>query len=429
MRLPNILKSKVTHNALWMIGGRVYHMLLSLVISLLTARYLGPGNFGLMSYAATYTTFFASFCNLGINSVIVKNFLDHPQEEGETIGTAIVLRAVSSGLSVVAMVGITMVADSREAQTHLVVALCGIGMVFQVMDTLNYWFQARLQSKYGSIASSISYTVVSLYQFWLLYSGKRVTWFALSTSIDHLLVGLILLYAYGRQNGPPFRASVKKAKQLLGSSYHFILSGLMVCVYGSTDKFMLKQLMDEAEVGYYATAVSLCGSWVFLLSALIDSMYPVVLESFDRSREEFDRKNRQLYAVVFYVSFGVSLLFVLLAGPVVTLLYGEAYLPAAAPLRIITWYTAFSYLGVARNAWMVCYRKQNHLKYLYLGAASANVLLNILFIPRWGASGAAAASLLTQISTILVFPALMRELRPNVRLMLDGIRLKDVVKR
>ena len=96
MKIQKILKSKVTKNAGWLIGGRVYHMALAFVVGLLTARYLGPGNYGLINYAATYTAFFSSFCTLGINSVIVKNFVDHPEEEGETIGSAIILRAISS---------------------------------------------------------------------------------------------------------------------------------------------------------------------------------------------------------------------------------------------------------------------------------------------------------------------------------------------
>lgn len=88
-------------------------------VGLLTARYLGPSNFGLINYAATYTSFFASFCTLGINSVIVKNFVDHPDEEGETVGSAIVLRTVSSVLSVLMMVCITLIADKERLRRIL----------------------------------------------------------------------------------------------------------------------------------------------------------------------------------------------------------------------------------------------------------------------------------------------------------------------
>lgn len=427
MHLANILKSKVTINAGWLIAGRIYHMLLTFFIGLLTARYLGPANYGLINYAAAYTTFFASFCTLGINSVIVKNFVDNPDEEGETIGSAIVLRTVSSLLSVIMMICITLFMDKGEVTTNIVVALCSIGVLFQVMDTLNYWFQARLQSKYAALATVISYTVVSIYKIWLLFTGRSVEWFAVSTSLDSFVVAIVLLVMYYKQNGPKFSFSVKKSKELFFSSYHFILAGLMVAIYGSTDRFMLKQMLNESEVAYYSTAVALCNTWVFVLAAIIDSMYPVILQHFGKNNGKFEQKNRQLYAIVFYMSVLASSLISVLATFIVKVLYGDAYISAADPLRIITWYTAFSYLGVARNAWMVCYNCQFYLKYLYIGAALTNVVLNVWLIPIWGASGAALASLITQISTILVFPAMIKALRPNVKLMIEAICLKSVV--
>lgn len=427
MHLANILKSKVTINAGWLIAGRIYHMLLTFFIGLLTARYLGPANYGLINYAAAYTTFFASFCTLGINSVIVKNFVDNPDDEGETIGSAIVLRTVSSLLSVIMMICITLFMDKGEVTTNIVVALCSIGVLFQVMDTLNYWFQAKLQSKYAALATVISYTVVSIYKIWLLLTGKSVEWFAISTSLDSFVVAIVLLVMYYKQNGPKFSFSVKKSKELFFSSYHFILAGLMVAIYGSTDRFMLKQMLNESEVAYYSTAVALCNTWVFVLAAIIDSMYPVILQHFGKNNGKFEQKNRQLYAIVFYMSVLASSLISVLATFIVKVLYGDAYISAADPLRIITWYTAFSYLGVARNAWMVCYNCQFYLKYLYIGAALTNVVLNIWLIPIWGASGAALASLITQISTILVFPAMIKALRPNVKLMIEAICLKSVV--
>ena len=424
MNLHKILQSKVTKNAGWIIGGRIYHMLLAFIVGLLTARYLGPGNYGLINYAATYTSFFASFCTLGINSVIIKNFVDHPDEEGETIGSAIILRTISSVLSVIMIMGITLFADRGESTTHIVVFLCAIGVLFQVMDTLNYWFQSRLESKYAAYSTIISYTVVSAYKVWLLATGKSVEWFAVSTSVDYLVVAIVLLAVYKKKNGPKFAFSWRKAKELLGSSYHFILAGLMVSIYGSTDKFMLKQMLNESEVGYYSTALSLCNTWVFVLSAIIDSLYPTILQCFGKDNTLFEKRNKQLYAIVFYVSVVASSFISILASPIVRILYGTSYAPAASPLRIITWYTAFSYLGIARNAWVVSYQKQNYLKYLYVGSALTNVILNALLIPVMGASGAALASLVTQMSTILVFPAIIKDLRPNVKLMIDAIRLK-----
>ena len=134
-----------------------------------------------------------------------------------------------------------------------------------------------------------------------------------------------------------------------------------------------------------------------------------------------------LYAIVFYVSLFVSAMICLVAKPFILILYGETYLPAVGPLRIVVWYTAFSYLGVARNAWMVCENRQKYLKYLYVSAAALNVVLNLALIPSWGASGAAAASLITQASTTILLPALIRPLRPHTKLMLDAVLMRGVL--
>ena len=90
------LKSKESKNASWLIAGKVVQMLLSVFVSILTARYLGPSNYGLISYGTAYTTFFTALCGLGINAIIIKNFVDHPDEQGEAIGSALLMRFAHS---------------------------------------------------------------------------------------------------------------------------------------------------------------------------------------------------------------------------------------------------------------------------------------------------------------------------------------------
>ena len=427
MGLRNISKNKVVKNAGWIIGGRLVNKLLAFLVGILTARYLGPSNYGLINYAAAYISFFASICTLGINSIIVKNFVDHPDEEGKTIGTTLLLRAVSSLLSALMIVGIVGIVDRDEPLTVVVVALCSVGLIFQIFDTLNYWFQARLQSKYSALASLASYAAVSVYKIVLLVLGKSVEWFALASALDYTVLAVVLAAAYFKNGGQRFTASWAKAKELLSSSTSFIISGLMVSIYACTDKLMLKQMLGEASVGYYSLASAISVSWAFVLSAIIDSLYPEIVQSFNTNRIYYERKNRQLYAIVFYTSLFMSAAICLLARPFIEILYGASYLPAVQPLRRVVWYTAFSYLGVARNAWMVCENRQKYLKYLYMGAAAINVVLNLLFIPPWGASGAAAASLLTQIATTVLLPAVIRPLRANTKLMLDAVLLRGVL--
>jgi len=411
-------------------GEKILQMLISLVVSVLTARYLGPSNSGLVQYGLSFTAFFASVCTLGINSLLVKEFVDRPEQEGMVLGTALVLRSISSLLSAVVIVAVVSIIDRDEPTTILVVMLCSIGLVFQVFNAFNYWFQRHLQSRYTAIATFIAYVVTAAYRVVLMATGQPVTWFALATSVDYICLAVLLLVFYRKSGGQKLGFSWEYGKELLSRSKHFILSGLMVAIYAQTDKLMLKQMLDTAQTGFYSTATSVNNMWCFVLAAIIDSMYPGIMESHKAGNEAlFQKKNKQLYAAVFYISLFVAVGFSVFADLIIKILYGQAFLPAAAPLRIVAWYTAFSYLGVARNAWIVSKNKQRHLIKLYASAAIGNVVLNFLLIPVWGVNGAALASLSAQVLTGFVLPFFIKDLRENAKLMLDGILLKGVIRR
>ncbi|MBO5021546.1 MAG: flippase [Clostridia bacterium] len=423
----NFLKNRTAKNAGWLIGGRVAQMIISFFVSTLTARYLGPANYGIINYAAAYTAFFTAFCTLGINSVLVNEFIDKPEDAGTTIGTTLVLRAVSSLLSAFTIITIVCFVDAGEPTTIAVVALCSIGVVFHIFETFNFWFQAQLKSKITAIVTFCAYIITAIYRVILLVMGKSVIWFAFVGSVDYICLALFLFIAYKKHGGKKLKFSWEYSKALLSRSYHFILSGLMVAVYGYTDKIMLKHMLGESEVGLYSIATTLCTMWCFVLKAIIDSMHPSVMEAYNKKDEAlFERKNRQLYAIVFYVSIFVSVMFQIFAPLIIKILYGEAYMGSVNPLRIITWYTAFSYLGASRDAWIVCKGCQKYLKYIYFLAAVCNVTLNFVLIPLFGASGAAFASLIAQILISIVLPFFIKTLRPNSILMLQAIFLKGI---
>ena len=403
-------KSKVLTNISWLVGGRIIQMLFSLVVGILTARYLGPGNYGLINYGSVYTGIFTSICSLGLNSIVVKELIDQPDKQGETLGTIIGLKFIASTLSLMAIFALSSIIDSGDTVTVQVVVLCSVGLVFQAFTIFDFWFQSRLQSKVSAIATMVAYII--------------------ATSIDYLCIAVILYAVYKKAGGPRLTFSVARAKKMLPQSYHFILSSLMVAIYGNTDKFMLKHMLqNQSEVGYYATAVSICSMWTFVLQAIIDSFYPTIMELHGTDFPKYRRRNVQLYAIVFYISLVASVGIMVLARPGIEILYGTSYLGAVTPLRIITWYTAFSYLGVARNAWMVCENKQKYLKHLYVSAAILNVIINFILIPSFGSAGAAMASLITQICTSIVLPFLIKPIRENAVMMIEAITLKDLLWR
>lgn len=91
---------------------------------------------------------------------------------------------------------IVSVVDHNEPTTIVVAALCSVSLLFQVFDTFNYWFQSRYESKITSIATFVAYTATALYRLVLLALHKDVRWFAFATSVDYIVLGVLLFLSY-----------------------------------------------------------------------------------------------------------------------------------------------------------------------------------------------------------------------------------------
>lgn len=428
-KIGQLAGGKVARNAFWLIGARVYHMALNLVVSLLMARYLGPANYGLINYAASFTALFTSVCTLGISSILVNELL-HEKNQGRLLGSSIGLRLCSSLLSVITIVALAYVLNPEEPTTVWVVLIYSTTLVFQSFDSINCWYQSRLASKVPAAIGAVGYTAAAAYRIWLLVTQKNVCWFAASHAVEFALVAVLLLCAYRRDAGAEqkLRFSLDAGRGILSKSYHFILSGMMVAVYGQMDRVMLKSMIDEASVGYYSAAVAITSMWTFLLSAIIESAKPVILEKHGRDPRAFQRYLIGLYGVLMYISFGAAVGITVLAKPIILLLYGEAYLDARGALSILCWDTAFSYLGVARSVWMVPNGKQKYEKYIAASGAVCNLILNAVMIPVWGVNGAAIATLITQIFTNFIVGFFFREIRENNFLILKAFRFWRYLK-
>lgn len=426
MNIRSLLKTPFARNTGWVILSRVYQITVNLAVSVLTSRYLGPGNYGLVQYAASFASLLTAFCTLGMGDVMVPSLIETPNRQGKLLGTAIWLRLGSGLLSTLTVCLTVRALNPGEEMTLWVTALyCG-GMVLQSLETIRYFYQKCMLSQVTSLVTILVRTAVAAYKIVLLILQKNVLWFAFANVVEHGLFGLLLLLAYARHRQPTQRLGFDRhvAVNLLTSGSPFLLAGLLVALYGQADKIMMKHLLGERQVGCYGAALVISGQWTFLLSAAIDSARPLILEQFAADRAQFRRSLTRLYRMIFLLCLAAAAALTALAEPLVRLLYGKEYLGAVGALRILPWGTAFSYLGVARSIWAVPNGRQGYEKYLALMGAVSNVALNLLLIPAWGIRGAAAAMVLTQMITNFFCGFLFKPLGENTALILAALGLK-----
>lgn len=419
-------KSGFVQNSLWMISGKIAQMLIALVIGVISARYLGPSNYGLINYGASYTALFTPITTLGLTSIIVNELVANRTKEGTILGSAIGMRILSALVSSICIVLIVCWLNPSNELLIAVTALqCG-SILFQWSDLFNYWCQSKYISKTAVTIQLASYIMTSAYKIWLLATGKDVRWFALSMGIDYFLQAIGYVGYFNRRGASKLQFDGKEAIRLLKKSYHFIFAALASVIYNQIDRVMLGSMMNTTAVGLYTAAYTLTNVWTFVLSAIIDSIRPLIIKTREEDDGLYKTRMIQLYSIVIYLCIVVSIGMTLLSKVGLMILYGEEYLPAAGTVGILTWATMFSFLGVARSIWSVCENKQKYEKYLTIVGAITNVILNSLLIPVWGIYGAAIATLVSQAVTNFIVAFFIPDMRENSKFIIAAFNPKNL---
>lgn len=417
----NIEKNKIIKNASWIIVCRIAQSIINLVIGMISARYLGPSNYGIINYAGSIVAFMVPVVQLGFRNTFVQEVIAEPDKEGEIIGTILASTLVSSFLGIIGIAAFVSIVNRGQTDTIIVCVLYSGCLIFQMMELIQYWYQAKLLSKYTSIVSLCAYAVVSLYKVFLLITGKSIYWFAVSQAMDYFLVSSALIIIYFKLGGQKLKFSFMLLHKMFAKSKYYILSGLMVTIYQNTDRVMLSIMLGEEANGYYSAAITCAGVAAFVFSAIIDSGRPVIFEGKKKSYQIFEDNITKLFSLIIYLGFAQSIFFTVMSKLCVGILYGQAYAPAAAVLRIITWYSTFSYMGSVRNIWILSEGKQHYLLWINLIGAIINIVGNYILIPLYGASGAAIASVATYFFVDYVLCFVIREIRPCSRLIVKSL--------
>ncbi len=420
-------KKRVIANMSWLMGGKIVNMILSFFVSLATARYLGPSNFGSINYVAAYVSFFSSIASLGLSVIVIKEVSSGEEDDNKVIWTGILMRFLTAVASTIAVVAFFAIAKRNDPLLVPIAALESIAILASAFDTFMYWFQGKLLGKYVSIAGVIAYLAMSLYRLYLLANGADILWFAFATSVDTLVLALVLFIFYVKENGFRPVISLPLGKKLLKQSYHYLISGLIAILYSKIDQIMLGDMLDKASVGLYSAALTIAGLWGMIPSAFIQSVSPILYKNAQTDRGMFLKRLKQSYAGIWFLNVCWSLAISLFSYWVVLLLYGAEYMGARKALIIVVWYSGISSLGSLTQVYLATENKNKYINYFALAGLVTDVALNALLIPHFGITGAAVATLATYCVIHIVMPLVIKDTREAAVLILQGMIFRGVI--
>jgi PST family polysaccharide transporter len=382
----------------WLSGDRILRMVGALLVGTLVARYLGPKQFGLLSYGIAIYSLFNIISNLGLDSLVVRDLAIDPDEEPRVMGTAFVLKIAASVVTTVAAILAAWILEPHDQVLVIIVALLSFASIAQGLDVIDYFFQARVHSRYVVVPRTIVFVAASVARVIAVLLRGSLLVFAWIAALEIFLLEIGLAISYGRFRSflPHWSWSSRRAKALLMESWPLLVSGIMIMLYMRTDQVLLGKLGSMEAVGNYTAAIRFSEIWYAIPMIVTISVMPKLLKSRDANAELYYSRLEVFYRAMVLLSVIVTA-GTLVFGPwLVRLLYGAKFTSAANILSIHIWTGIFVALGcVGSQQYVHEGITTSVLKRTVLGAF-VNIALNLLWIPRFGGIGSAMATLVAQ---------------------------------
>ncbi len=413
--LPGFIRAKmearpglqsVIGNSGWLFAEKILRMGAGLLVGVWIARYLGPAQFGLWNYATAFAAIFGAFASLGLDGIVIRELVKHPERQNQILGSAFILKLVG-GVATLLISGLAIfLLRSGDPLTIGLVGISAAGFIFQSVNVIDFNFQAKVQSRNTVMATTAAFLLMTGVKVFLILSSAPLIAFAWAGLAEMVLTALFLMAAYqlNHLDIREWRCERQVMHALLKESWPLILAGLAVMLYMRIDILMLQEMVGDREVGIYAAATRLSEIWYFLPAVIISSVSPSIIKSHADDAVLYFRKLRNLYLLMVCLAIGVALPASILSNLLVNILYGDEFKDAAIVLAIHLWASIAVFLGMASSQHLLAENLQKISFYRTLIGLASNICLNFLLIPKMGAKGAAIATVISYfVATFSLF--------------------------
>lgn len=390
-------------NTVWMFVDKAVSMFFAVFVGIWVARYLGPANYGRLNYAISLVAFFIPFATLGMNRVMIRDVVQFPEQRDSLLGTTFVLRSISS-LICFLVVAFLAINTEREYVIQKILFVVGLGLLLQPFSTLNDYFLSQVQARYASVASIFSKLFSSGMRILLIVSKLDVIYFALAVVVESiaLSIGYCVGFWRNKLRFIDWRFNNSSVKSLLSASWPVIFANLSFVIYQRVDQVILQKMLGAYAVGVFSASVRIYEPLVGLAAIIGSSVYPQFINLYQTNQKRYWFYYEALSTIMAFGGWCIVVVTIFLGKSMIMSLFGQEY---SATAQILT-YHIFSLCIM-----FACFLRAGHINIINknwilmittFSSMVLNVCLNYVLISKMGVTGAALASVVTQVSALIV---------------------------
>lgn len=394
---------KYLANTGWMLAARIVSFITSFFTVAIVARYLGPENLGKLDYAQSFIAILSVIASLGIDQIVYRELVAHPENENELLGTAIFSKLVFGTFAFFLSIAISLYFDNEFLLTVLI-AISAATFLIGPFGTVGILFNAQVKAKHSSHIQIFLAFFIPALKLLVVFFDKGVIYFASLLIVESLVTAMWSIYIYIKKfNSSPrmWQFHIQTFKQLMLDAWPLLLAGFSGYVYAKMDQVLLLHYIDAAAVGIYGVAVKLTQIWAFLPGLIISSIFPAIVNARKTNFQSYAIRLKSLSGFTVGVTLAIAFPLFIFAPYIINIIFGEAYLGATPILRIYLWTSVIITLVVLAQHYLIAENLSRVFLYTSLIGAAANIILNVILIPIYGLAGSAWGTMLSYLAVVI----------------------------
>ncbi|MDH6504731.1 flippase [Polynucleobacter sphagniphilus] len=399
-------------NSGWLFLDKAMRAVLGLLVGAWVARYLGPSQFGELSYYIALIAIFQSITTLGMDGIVVREIAKTSSRENIILGTVFWMRLLAGCICWVSILIYFAISDPENKQGIWIFGIVGASLIFQSSDVVDLWFQGKSQNKRGVYAKLSAFLIANVIKVVLIVLSAKLISFAIVVALEAAVVALSMCISYSfYPSRKKWLKSWKLAKQLIKESWPYLISGVSIMIYMRIDQVMIKEMLGENELGLFSAALPFATIWNVVPVVICAVLLPYMSKKRLESSKEFNRYLVYIFRFFWASSIALIIFTNLASHFLIANFYGDSYKEAIPVLDIYILTITPIFLGVAQNLWILNERKSYLVLLQTTVGATLSIIMNLLLIPILGLQGAAIAAVISQcISAVLINSIFSREL-------------------
>lgn len=389
---------KYFSNTAYLFIDKIFKMGIGFFVIIYLTRYLGPEQFGVFSYVQSFVSIFVALATLGIGQNVTRDIVSDKAKTNSYLGTSFLLIIAASLVSMLLLFILNYVIYDKSSKDLINILM--ITILFQAFYiVIDSYFQANVLSKYIVYASNTGFIISALIKFLLIYFEFPLVYFVYALVFDgfFLLFAYLYVYRYIGKSIFDWKFEKKMAIKYIRVAIPLLTVSVSAFIYTRIDQIMIKHMLGDEAVGYYAAAVRVSELFYFIPGIIVASIFPKLIEAKKHSEEKYLMLFEKLYRLTVWIAVFIALFIFFGSEIIVNLLYGEQFKESSKILNILSWSIVFA--SISSVFVKILYIEHWEKKYMYISLLGVftNSILNYIFIVLYGAQGAAVATLLTLI--------------------------------